>query len=64
MESSDYVYGTIFVMYVVLFAVIGGYVLTKRKMRKELEKGQTATKTENDEDAKRPVTRNRKKKAE
>ena len=38
MDSSDYVYGTIFVLYVALFLVIGGYICTRRK-RKHLDQG-------------------------
>lgn len=33
MDSSDLVYGTIFVLYVALFLVIGGYVCTRRKRK-------------------------------
>lgn len=35
MDTSDYVYGTIFVLYIALFLIIGGYICT-RKRRREL----------------------------
>jgi type III secretory pathway component EscV len=32
MESSDYIYGFIFALYIALFVVVGGYALTRRRI--------------------------------
>ncbi len=66
MESSDYVYGIIFVLYVVLFAVVGGYAITRRSrnaaveekiksMEKEVKKGDSNK--EEEEEKKTPSPR-------
>lgn len=44
MDSSDYVYGTIFVLYVALFLVIGGYVCLRKKRRFECHHQEDDTK--------------------
>ncbi len=46
-DSSDFIYGTIFVLYVALFIVVGGYMCT-RSRRNKLEEGDTQ-KEEEDE---------------
>ena len=49
MDSSDYVYGTIFVLYVALFLVIGGYICSRRKRKNLTEGGSEKTTSSTDE---------------
>jgi len=37
MDSSDFVYGLIFALYVALFVVVGGYALIRRRRTEDAE---------------------------